>query len=40
MIFYYMSYIDKSIMFDSVALCYREIGGNVGGAWKTGKKFE
>ncbi|MBR6401347.1 MAG: flavin reductase family protein [Firmicutes bacterium] len=28
------------IMFDSVALCYREIGGKVGGAWSAGKKFE
>jgi hypothetical protein len=28
------------IMFDTVALCYREIGANVGGAWKAGKKFE
>ena len=28
------------IMFDTVELCYREIGANVGGAWKSGKKFE
>ena len=27
------------IMFDTVALCYREIGANVGGAWNAGKKF-
>ena len=27
------------IMFDTVALCYREIGANVGGAWSAGKKF-
>ena len=27
------------IMFDTVALCYREIGENVGGAWSAGKKF-
>ena len=27
------------IMFDTVALCYREIGVNVGGAWNAGKKF-
>lgn len=28
------------IMFDTVALCYREIGASVGGAWNAGKKFE
>ena len=28
------------IMFDTVALCYREIGANVGGAWNAGKKFQ
>lgn len=28
------------IMFDTVALCYREIGANVGGAWSAGRKFE
>lgn len=28
------------IMFDTVALCYREIGKSVGGAWNCGKKFE
>lgn len=28
------------IMFDTVALCYREIGASVGGAWKAGKKFQ
>ena len=27
------------IMFDTVALCYREIGANVGGAWTAGKKL-
>lgn len=27
------------IMFDTVALCYREIGDNVGGAWNAGKVF-
>lgn len=27
------------IMFDTVALCYREIGASVGGAWKAGRKF-
>ena len=27
------------IVFDTVALCYREIGDSVGGAWKAGKKF-
>ena len=26
------------IMFDSSALCYREIGASVGGAWDVGKK--
>ena len=30
----------QPIMFDTVALCYREIGANVGRAWKAGKKFE
>ena len=28
------------IMFDTVALSYREIGASVGGAWSAGKKFE
>lgn len=28
------------IMFDTVALCYREIGASVGGAWNSGKKFQ
>lgn len=28
------------IMFDTVALCYREIGANVGDAWSAGRKFE
>ncbi|MBR1731983.1 MAG: flavin reductase [Ruminococcus sp.] len=28
------------IMFDTVALCYREIGANVGGAWNAGKVFK
>lgn len=28
------------IMFDTVGLCYREIGASVGGAWKAGKKYE
>ena len=28
------------IMFDTVGLCYREIGANVGGAWSAGKRFE
>lgn len=28
------------IMFDTVALCYREIGAKLGGAWNAGKKFE
>jgi len=32
--------ITLTIMYDTVALCYREIGANVGGAWKAGKKFE
>ena len=27
------------IMFDTVSLCYREIGANLGGAWVAGKKF-
>ena len=27
------------VIFDTVALCYREIGANVGGAWVCGKKF-
>ena len=27
------------IMFDSSALCYREIGASVGGAWDIGKKL-
>lgn len=27
------------IMLDIVALCYREIGDNVGGAWNAGKAF-
>jgi len=27
------------VMFDTVALCYREIGANTGGAWTCGKKF-
>ncbi len=30
----------QPIMFDTVALCYREIGASVGGAWNAGKKFE
>ena len=30
----------RPIMFDTVALCYREIGASVGGAWAAGKKFE
>ena len=30
----------KPIMFDSVALCYRKIGANIGGAWNAGKKFQ
>ena len=28
------------IMFDTVAMCYREIGDNIGGAWSAGKKFQ
>ena len=27
------------VVFDTVALCYREVGANVGGAWNVGKKF-
>lgn len=27
------------IMFDTVGLCYREIGASVGGAWNAGKKL-
>lgn len=27
------------IMYDTVALCYREIGANIGSAWITGKKL-
>ncbi len=30
----------QPIMFDTVALCYREIGASVGGAWSAGKKFD
>ncbi|MBR3270940.1 MAG: flavin reductase, partial [Clostridia bacterium] len=29
----------RPIMFDTVALCYREIGGIVGTAWAAGRKF-
>lgn len=28
------------IIFDTVSLCYREVGDNVGRAWAAGKKFE
>ena len=28
------------IIFDTVALCYREVGDSVGGAWSVGKKYE
>lgn len=27
------------IAFDTVALCYREVGASVGGAWNVGKQF-
>ncbi len=27
------------IVFDTVGLCYREVGDNIGGAWNAGKKF-
>lgn len=29
----------QPVMFDSSALCYREIGANVGGAWNIGKSL-
>ncbi len=28
------------IIFDTVSMCYREVGDSVGGAWNAGKKFE
>ncbi len=28
------------VVFDTVSLCYREVGNSVGGAWAVGKKFE
>ena len=27
------------VVFDTVSLCYREVGASVGGAWGAGKKF-
>ena len=27
------------VVFDTVGLCYREVGASVGGAWNAGKKF-
>ena len=29
----------RPVVFDTVALCYREVGASVGGAWNAGKKF-
>ena len=29
----------QPVVFDTVALCYREVGASVGGAWSAGKKF-
>ena len=29
----------RPIVFDTVGMCYREVGASVGGAWKAGKQF-
>lgn len=28
------------VIFDTIALCYREVGASVGGAWNVGKNFK
>ena len=30
----------QPIVFDAAAVCYRSVGGPVGGAWQAGKKFQ
>lgn len=29
----------RPVVFDTIALCYREVGASVGGAWNAGKTF-